>query len=167
MSTLLEGLRARMIAQADALLDSIASAETIIVSTIERECEALRTGRMLAAEALHLRLLDAARLYLNATKAARASLWTLERVLPGIHHEFEERRLAFADLLQIELAVLAAERAAADQSAAVPVFATSQPAGPSSGPQQGGPAKPAVRLVSDRQEIQSQQAPAAPRWSRR
>jgi hypothetical protein len=107
--------QAQAIAQAEALLDAIDTAEAIIVSTIERECEALRTGRTLAAKALHTRLCDAARLYLNATKAARASLWTIEHVLPGSRERLDERRAAFADLLKVELAVLAAAREAADQ----------------------------------------------------
>ena len=62
---------------------------------------------MLAARALHTRLCDAARLYLEATKAARASLWTLEQVLPGTEAYLEERREAFSALLQVEFAVLA------------------------------------------------------------
>jgi hypothetical protein len=107
--------RAQALAQAEALLDAIDSAEAIIVSTIERECEALRTGRTLAAKALHTRLCDAARLYLNATKAARASLWTIEHVLPGSRERLDERRAAFADVLKVELAVLAAAREAADE----------------------------------------------------
>ena len=98
--------------QADELLDAIATAESIIITTIERECEALRTGRMLAAEALRVRLHDAARLYLQATKGARASLAVLGWLLPEIDEVFEERRAAFASVLQVELAVLAAERAA-------------------------------------------------------
>lgn len=101
-------------AQANELLQAIAVAEDVIVTTIERECEALRTGRMLAAEALQLRLADASRLYLNTSRAARASLWTIEQVLPGTQELLEERRAAFAALLKVELAVLAAERAAAD-----------------------------------------------------
>src|SRR5690606_33802645 len=76
-------------------------------------CEALREGRLLAARALHIRLCDAARLYLAASRAARASLWTLERVVPGITSHMEERRRQFAPVLKVELAVLAAERAAA------------------------------------------------------
>ena len=83
MSGPIQGFRARARAQAEELLAAIDAAEAVIVTTIERECEALRAGRMLAARALHTRLCDAARLYLEATKAARASLWTLEQVLPG------------------------------------------------------------------------------------
>ena len=83
MSGPIQGFRGRARAQAEELLAAIDAAESVIVTTIERECEALRAGRMLAARALHTRLCDAARLYLEATKAARASLWTLEQVLPG------------------------------------------------------------------------------------
>lgn len=141
MSTHLQGFRQLASAQAEELLEAIAAAETIIVSTIERECEALRTGRMLAAEALHLRLCDAARLYLNATRAARASLSTIESVLPGIRHRFEERRTAFAAVLRIELAVLAAEHAAAEQ------FSPKAPAPPPPA-QPRRPATAAIRVVA-------------------
>jgi hypothetical protein len=108
-----EEFRPRARAQAEELLQAIDAAERIIVSTIERECEALRSGRGLAAKALRTRLRDASRLYLNATRAARASLWTLEQILPGICDELEERRMIFASLLRVELAVLATERAVA------------------------------------------------------
>ena len=101
-------------AQANELLHAIAAAEGIIVSTIERECEALRAGRMLAANALRMRLRDASRLYLNTVRAARASLWTMEQFVPGIGDFLSEQRAAFASLLKVELAVLAAERAAAE-----------------------------------------------------
>ncbi len=100
-------------AQAEEMFHAIVSAEQIIVSAIERECEALRTGRMLAAKALHTHLCDAARIYLSATRAARASIATLEQVSPGICGRLEERRSTFASILRIELAVLVAERAAA------------------------------------------------------
>ena len=93
------------------------SAEGVIVSTIERECEALRAGRMLAAKALRLRLRDAAKLYLDVTRAARASIWTIEQLLPGTEVHLEQCRAAFAALLKVELAVLAAERAAAASDA--------------------------------------------------
>lgn len=99
--------------QADQLLQAIEAAESVIVTTIERECEALRAGRMLAARALHTRLTDASALYINAIKAARASLWTIEQVVPGSRERLEERRLAFAATLKIEFAALAAEREAA------------------------------------------------------
>ena len=99
--------------QAEQLLHAITTAEQIIVSAIERECEALRAGRMLAARALHAHLRDAARIYLSAARAARTSIRTLEHVMPGVCDRLEERRAAFASLLKVELAVLAAERAAA------------------------------------------------------
>jgi hypothetical protein len=95
-------------------------AEETIVTTIERECEALRAGQMLAARAFDVRLSDAARLYIDSVRAARASLWTMERVVPGIRSQLEERRLAFSSLLKVELAVLAAERAAVEDAVAEP-----------------------------------------------
>jgi hypothetical protein len=106
--------RAQAEAQAGELLRAIEAAESVIVSTIERECEALRAGRLLAANALRLRLRDAAKLYLNVTRAARASIWTIEQLLPGTQQNLEQSRKAFAALLRIELSVLAAERAAAN-----------------------------------------------------
>ena len=109
----LDEFRPQARAQAEKMFHAIASAEQIIVSAIERECEALRTGRMLAAKALHTHLRDAARIYLGATRAAQASITALEEVSPGICGRLEERRSAFASVLKIELAVLAAERAAA------------------------------------------------------
>ena len=104
--------RAQAEEQAGELLRAIEAAESVIISTIERECEALRAGRLLAANALRLRLRDAAKLYLNVTRAARASIWTIEQLLPGTQQNLEHSRKAFAALLKIELAVLAAERAA-------------------------------------------------------
>lgn len=95
-----------------ALAAALASAEQLIISTIERECEALRTGRYLAASALRDRLSDAARLYLDTARAARASL-DLVAGGEGMAAELEERRKVFSALLRVELAVLAAERAAA------------------------------------------------------
>lgn len=113
MRGVVQSFRAQAEAQAKELLQAIDAAEGVIVSTIERECEALRAGRMLAANALRLRLRDAAKLYLNVIRAARASIWTIEQILPGTHRHLHECRAAFASLLKIELAVLAAERAAA------------------------------------------------------
>lgn len=113
MRGVVQSFRAQAEAQAKELLRAIEVAEGVIVSTIERECEALRAGQMLAANALRLRLRDAAKLYLNVTRAARASIWTIEQLLPGTHRHLHESRAAFAALLKIELAVLAAERAAA------------------------------------------------------
>jgi hypothetical protein len=113
MNAQVQGFRSRAASQAEQLLQAIAAAESTIVTTIERECEALRAGRLLAARALHTRLTDASALYLNAIRAARASLWTIEQVLPGSREQLEERRIAFAALLKVEFAVLAAARAAA------------------------------------------------------
>jgi hypothetical protein len=127
--------RAQAEAQARELLQAIEAAEGVIVSTIERECEALRAGRMLAAKALRLRLRDAAKLYLHATRAARASIWTIEQILPGTETQLRDCRAAFAALLKVELAVLAAERAAA--SAGVQ-FARSKLPAPVLRPMQGG-----------------------------
>jgi hypothetical protein len=67
---------------------------------------------MLAARALHTRLCDSVKFYLDAIKAARASLAALEQVLPGSQEHLEERRAAFSSLLKVELAVLASEYAA-------------------------------------------------------
>ena len=129
------------------MLDAIASAEQIIVSAIERECEALRSGQMLAAKALHTRLCDAARVYLNATRAARISIVTIERVSPGICERLEERRMAFASLLKVELAILAAERAAVFENDAA---AANQIRNSSRAPQKAGLSRKgaAPRLVA-------------------
>jgi hypothetical protein len=108
-----QSFRAQAEAQAKELLQAIDFAEGVIVSTIDRECEALRAGRLLAADALRVRLRDAAKLYLSVTRAARASIWTIEQLLPGTHRHLHECRAAFAALLKVELAVLAAERAQA------------------------------------------------------
>jgi hypothetical protein len=114
----IQAFRTRAKAQAEELLQAMAHAEETIVSTIERECEALRAGEFLAAQALDVRLSDAARLYIDSMRAARASLWTMEHVMPGIRATLEERRAAFSSLLKVELAVLAAERAAVAAEAA-------------------------------------------------
>jgi hypothetical protein len=112
MRGVVQSFRAQAEAQATELLRAIDMAEALIVTTIERECEALRAGRLLAASALRLRLRDAAKLYLDVTRAARASIWTIEQLLPGTQNHLEQCRSAFAALLKVELAVLAAERAA-------------------------------------------------------
>ena len=88
------------------------AAESLIIATIERECEALRAGRHLAAQALRNRLDDAARLYLNAAKGARASYALYQDLAPEVVVEIESRRRFFAAILKIELAVLAAQRVA-------------------------------------------------------
>ena len=113
MGGAVESFRTTAEAQAKELLRAIDFAEGVIVSTIDRECEALRAGRMLAAKALRLRLRDAAKLYLDVTRATRASLWTIEQLLPGTEVHLKQCRAAFASLLRVELAVLASERAAA------------------------------------------------------
>jgi hypothetical protein len=115
MRSVVQSFRAQAEAQARELIQAIAAAESVIVSSVDRECEALRAGQMLAAQALRLRLRDASRLYINLIRAARASLWTIEQVLPGTCEHLDARRTAFAALLRVELAVLAAERAAAGQ----------------------------------------------------
>ena len=115
MSANIHEFRSQAEAQAAELIEAIEAAEAVIVSTIERECEALRTGRMLAARALHTRLCDAATLYINGAKAARASIWTIEHILPGTQDLLEQRRAAFAAVLKVELAVLDAEREAAGE----------------------------------------------------
>jgi hypothetical protein len=107
-----QSFRAQAEAQARELLRAIEAAEGVIVSTIERECEALRAGQMLAAKALRVRLRDAAKLYLSLTRAARASIWTIEQLLPGTEKHLTECRAVFAATLKVELAVLAAERVA-------------------------------------------------------
>src|SRR4051812_26541051 len=99
MRGVVQSFRGQAEAQAKELLQAIDAAEGVIVSTIERECEALRAGRMLAANALRMRLRDAAKLYLDVTRAARASIWTIEQLLPGTHRHMHECRAAFAALL--------------------------------------------------------------------
>ena len=113
MRSPVQSIQAEAEAQAQELMRAIEAAEGAVISTIERECEALRAGRTLAADALRLRLKDAARLYLNLARAARASLRTFNLILPGAGEMLEERRAAFAALLKVELAVLSAERTAA------------------------------------------------------
>jgi hypothetical protein len=165
MSGHVQDFQAQARNQASELLEAIATAESIIIGTIERECEALRTDRMLAAEALHLRLCDAARLYLHATKAARASLTIMGQLLPGISDAFEERRAAFASVLRVELAVLAAERAAAAASR------RQAPAAPEPALRvawKATPQRPAFRVVPGRREDRSVPTSSPTRlWSRR
>jgi len=97
---------------AEGLVDAVSAAEAVIIATVERECDALRAGQMLAARALHTRLCDAVKVYVQASRAVRASLAALESALPGSGEHLEDRRQAFSALLKLELAVLAAERAA-------------------------------------------------------
>jgi hypothetical protein len=165
MSGHVQDFRAQARNQASELLQAIATTESIIVGTIERECEALRTDRMLAAEALHLRLCDAARLYLHATKAARASLAIMGQLLPGISDAFEERRAAFASVLRVQLAVLTAERAAVT---AARRQAPTTPEPVRRVAWKATPQRPAFRVVPGHREERSVSTSSAPRlWSRR
>jgi hypothetical protein len=134
MSGSIRGFRARARADAEALLEAIGAAEEVIVTTLERECEALRAGHVLAAKALHTRFGDATRLYLDAIRSARASLWTIDNVLPGACAMLEERRAAFLSVLKVELAVLAAARVAAGEEESSPGFEVAPPETPSRGP---------------------------------
>ena len=118
--------RSRLTARAEELIGALAHAEKTILATIERECEALRARRMLAAKSLHDRLQEATALYLNCARAARASMDTLEEVLPGCREYLEQRRAAFGPILQIELAVLSAQRAAAEAAVAEQRYAESR-----------------------------------------
>ena len=93
------------------LFAAITASESAIVAAIERECEALRDGRHLAAMALHISLCDAARAYIAAAKSARASLGLLNRCAPDAVHWLELRREAFNAVLKIELSALAAIKA--------------------------------------------------------
>ena len=96
------------------LLSAVEAAEWVIVALLAREREALRAGCRLAAKAVHVRVNDAARLYLNAIAAAKASLSALETVVPEAPQVLEIRRTTFGAILRIELATLAAVRMAAD-----------------------------------------------------
>ena len=156
------GFRARALAQAEELIAAIASAETVIAETIERECEALRSGRILAAKALHMRVCDAARLYLQAMRAAQASIWTMDQVMPGCRRLLEDRRAAFSSVLKVELAVLATERAVFSQREAA-VGATEMAA--AEPPRDDARKRAALRLASSRRQITPQSPP--PRRSAR
>ncbi len=98
----------------ESLLSAMEAAERIIVTLMEREREALRAGCWLAANAVHIRVNDAARLYINAIAAARAGLTALEPVLPEAAQVLESRRTAFGAVMRIELATLATTRMAAN-----------------------------------------------------
>ena len=96
------------------LVHAMASAEHVIVALLAREREALRAGCRLAANAVHIRVNEAAQLYLNAIAAAKAGLSALEPILPEAPQVLENRRAAFGAILRIELATLATIRMAAD-----------------------------------------------------
>jgi hypothetical protein len=163
MTTSTNDVRRRARAEAEHLLDAMSAAETVIVTTIERECEALRAGRRLAATALHLRLTDAARAYLHAAKATRASLAAIEEALPGSYDFLQDRRAAFSALLKVELSVLAAEREAAGEDPVDYFRPRNRLVRPAAG-RQNDSAAPPVRLVRNRQ---GENGPAAPPAMRR
>jgi hypothetical protein len=119
----------RLTAQAEELIGALAHAEKTILATIERECEALRARRMLAANSLHNRLQETTKIYLSCARAARANIETMERVLPGCRDYLDQRRAAFAPTLQIQLAVLGAQRAAAEAAVAERAYAESRLSG--------------------------------------
>ena len=98
----------------ESLVCAMESAEHIIVALLAREREALRAGCRLAANAVHIRVNEAARLYLNAIAAAKASLSAIEPILPEAPEVLENRRAAFGAILRIELATLATIRLDAD-----------------------------------------------------
>ena len=104
----------------DNLVRAMESAEHVIVALLAREREALRAGCRLAANAVHVRVNEAARLYLNAIAAAKASLSALEPVLPEAPQVLENRRATFGAILRIELATLATIRMAADYAETSP-----------------------------------------------
>ncbi|HSG95765.1 MAG TPA: hypothetical protein VLA28_09595 [Afifellaceae bacterium] len=100
----------------DHLVCAMESAEHVIISLLAREREALRAGCRLAANAVHIRVNEAAQIYLNAIAAAKASLSAIEPVLPEAPEVLENRRAAFGAILRIELATLASIRLAADHA---------------------------------------------------
>ncbi len=102
------------------LLAAVETAEKTIVETIGRECDALRSGRMLAARAIRTRLCDCAQMYINAIKTTRAVLETAGDEYPGLHDKLEYRRATFAALLRVEMATLAAARARSEAEASNP-----------------------------------------------
>lgn len=100
--------------QLENLVCAMETAEHVIVSLLAREREALRAGCRMAANAVHMRVNEAAQLYLGAIASAKISLSALEPVLPDAPRVLENRRAAFGAILRIELATLAAIRIAAD-----------------------------------------------------
>ena len=96
------------------LVCAMESAEHVIVTLLAREREALRAGCRLAANAVHIRVNEAAQLYLNAISAAKTSLSAIEPILPEAPEVLENRRATFGAILRIELATLATIRLDAD-----------------------------------------------------
>jgi hypothetical protein len=119
-----KGMRGRVHAPAGAraeeLFAAIEGAETVLLSIIDRECAALRAGRLLAARAIRSRLSEAAALYLDALRAARAALDELEADMPDARARLGARRDTFSALLRIQLAALAAARAVANDDRPMP-----------------------------------------------
>lgn len=100
------------------LLEAIAAAESSVLAAIARERAALRAGD--GAAVRRSRLAEAAQLYLTAVRAARASLADIEAAVPQARQLLERRRHGFSSLLRIELAALAAVRAATGDTGAAP-----------------------------------------------
>jgi hypothetical protein len=95
------------------LIEPVAEAEQAVTAAIARERAALKAGRLLAARAFHLRLEDAARDYIAVLRRTRATLNVLGPGTAKVREELESRRAAFGSVLRIDLAALAAARAAA------------------------------------------------------
>jgi hypothetical protein len=106
--------------QAEEVMAAIEGAEAALLSVIDRECAALRAGRLHAARAIRSRLSEAAARYLDALRAARATLDQLETEIPDIRMRLQARRDSFAALLRIQLAALAAARAVANDDRPLP-----------------------------------------------
>ena len=98
------------------LLVAVETAESAIIGTMGRECEALRSGRLLAARAIRTRLADCARLYIAAVSAARNSLKLAQAEDSEVGAQLEKRRAAFAALLRVEMAALSAARQNAEHA---------------------------------------------------
>ena len=114
------GIGAAARARAEELFAAIEGAESALLAVIERECAALRAGKNLAARAIRSQLSEAAQLYLAALRAAQASLLWIDQAVPGARARLQGRRETFAALLRIQLAALAAARAAANDDAPAP-----------------------------------------------
>src|SRR5215207_4538657 len=64
--------------------DAVAAAEEAILSAMNSERAALRAGRLMAADALHLRLRAAAHAYTDALRGARAVFDLVARNQPEV-----------------------------------------------------------------------------------
>jgi hypothetical protein len=97
------------------------SAEANIVGLMAREREALRSGNKSAAKQIHARLGQASKYYLVTICNARNTLTGMTELFSEseISEFLEQRRVAFANLLRIEMAALtAAQLLANDRSQA-------------------------------------------------